>query len=93
MNQLFLDLKEGIKIEGTVESFGFDGYYETDTLETQIEVYVILDEDGDLSAHCESNGILYSEELGGDILAFVQEHAEYSAETIDEVRKMIEDEK
>lgn len=90
VKDLLDDLKDGIEITGTVEKFGFDGYYETDTPETPIEVHITLDDDGCLRAHCESNCVLYSEELGGNILDFLQEYGSYSAEVIEEAREQID---
>ena len=88
--RLIEDLRDGIEIDGTVEGFGFPGFYDTDTPDRPIEVLIHLDVDG-LAAYCESNGILYSSELGGDILTFIEEHGEYTVEEVAAARKVIVD--
>ena len=85
--RLIEDLRDGIEIDGTVEEFGFTGFYETDTPDRPIEV-LIHAEGNEIWAHCESNGILYSDELGGDILEFIENHTEYTAEEVMEARQV-----
>jgi len=95
MKKLIQDLIDTVIISGTVGGFGFDGYYDTDTPETPIDVKITLDSDEigerNLRAHCESNGNLYSDELGGDICEFLAKHGTYEKETVARLEKWIEE--
>jgi len=90
IQDLIEDLMDTVTISGTVGAFGFDGYYDTDTPETPIDVYITLDStEKELRAHCESDGRLYSEELGGNILTFIRNNGTYDTSVIDELERWL----
>ena len=76
---------EYYEIDGTIESFGFN-FYENDYPEKQIEVIVQLNEDG-LSAHCETEGVLYASELGGEIIDFLKEFSALDDNLLEKLRE------